>query len=142
MRRLTVAFLFDTDAISEALRSRPDPSCLSWLGTVARDDQFASAITVGELFYGAYRAAAGGRHLAMIEDRVLPSVTVLPFDGSVTRAYGRLAADLADQGQPLADADLQIAATALHHDLELVTGNLRRFARIPELRIRPLRSTP
>lgn len=134
-----MAFLFDTDAISEALRSRPDPSYVAWLGTIAREDQFASAITVGELFYGAYRAAAGSRHLAMIEDRVLPAVTVLPFDGSVAQVYGRLAADLADHGRPLADADLQIAATALHHGLELVTGNLRHFGRIPDLRIRPLR---
>jgi predicted nucleic acid-binding protein len=35
----------------------------------------------------------------------------------------------------VADADLQIAATALYHDLELVTGNVRHFERIPELRI-------
>ena len=134
-----MAFLFDTDAISEVLRPRPDPGYVTWLGTVARDDQFASAVTVGELFFGAYRAAAGGRHVTMIEDRVLPAVTVLPFDAAVAQVYGRLAANLADQGSPLTDADLQIAATALHHDLELVTGNLRHFARVPGLRIRPLR---
>jgi len=134
-----VAFLFDTDAVSEPLRPRPDPGYLAWLGTVARDDQFASAVTVGELFFGAYRTAARARHLAMVEDRVLPAVTVLPFDAAVAQVYGRLAADLADQGQPLADADLQNAATALHHGLELVTGNLRHYGRIPDLRIRPLR---
>ena len=134
-----MAFLFDTDAICETLRPLPDPAYIPWLGTIARDDQFTSAVTVGELFFGAYRTAARARHLAMIEDRVLPAVTVLPFDGRVAQVYGRLAADLADQGQPLADADLQIAATALHHDLELVTGNLRHFGRIADLRIRPLR---
>ena len=109
---------------------------------MAREDRCTSAITVGELFYGAYRAVAGGRHVSMIEDRVLPAVTVLPFDRAVAQVDGRLAADLADQGQPLAHADLQIAATALHHDLELVTGNLRHFGRIPDLHIRPLRSPP
>jgi hypothetical protein len=31
--------------------------------------------------------------------------------------------------------DLQIAATALHHDLELVTGHVRHFERIPDLRL-------
>ena len=134
-----MAFLFDTDAISEPLRPRPDPGYLAWLATVPRDDQFASAVTVGELFYGAYRTAAQARHLAMIEDRVLPAVTVLPFDAAVAQVYGRLATALTDQGTRLADADLQIAATALHHDLELVTGNLRHFGRIPELRIRSIR---
>jgi tRNA(fMet)-specific endonuclease VapC len=112
---------------------------MAWLDTVARDDQFASAITVGELFVGAYRAAARGRHLARIEDRVLPAVTVLPLDTSVAQIYGRLAAALADQGTRLADADLLIAATALRHDLDLVTGNLRHFGRIPELRTRRAR---
>ena len=134
-----MAFLFDTDAISETLRPRPDPGYLAWLGTVPREEQFASAVTIGELFYGAARAAAGGRHLAMIEDRVLPAVTVLPYDAAVAQVYGRLAAALADQGMRLADADVQIAATGLHHDLELVTGNVRHFERIRELRIRPIR---
>jgi tRNA(fMet)-specific endonuclease VapC len=41
----------------------------------------------------------------------------------------------------LADADLQIAATALHHGLDLVTGNLKHFARVHELTIRPLRES-
>ncbi len=136
-----MAFLFDTDAISEVLQSRPDPSYLAWLATVPRDEQFASATTIGEVFYGAHRTAASARHLEMVETRVLPTVTVLPFDTDTARTYGHLRATLTDGGMPLADADLQIAATALQHDLDLVTGNLRHFARIPELRIRPLRDT-
>jgi len=38
-------------------------------------------------------------------------------------------------GNVLPDADLQIAATAVYHNLELVTGNLRHFGRIPGLRL-------
>jgi tRNA(fMet)-specific endonuclease VapC len=49
--------------------------------------------------------------------------------------YGEIVAGLESQGRRLADADLQIAATALHHDLHLVTGNLRHFERVPGLRI-------
>lgn len=44
---------------------------------------------------------------------------------------------LARPGERLADADLQIAATAIYHDLELVTGNVRHFARVPGLRLHP-----
>jgi tRNA(fMet)-specific endonuclease VapC len=72
---------------------------------------------------------------------VLPAVTVLPFDTDVAHVYGRLGAALARDGMPLADADLQIAATALRHDLELVTGYLRHYVRVPELRARSLRSS-
>ena len=128
-------YLFDTDAISEVLKRRPAPRYVAWLNTVPRADQFASAVSIGELYRGAFRAENTARHLVNIEERVLASLSVLPFDVGVAREYGRISAHLASSGTPLADADLQIAATALHHDLVLVTGNLRHFTRIPDLDI-------
>ena len=130
-----MAYLFDTDAISELLRPRPLQPYLDWLRSIPREDQFTSAVTVGELFKGAYRSSARERHLKNIEDRVLPAVTALPFDVSVARVFGQVRAHLEQTGNILPDADLQIAATALYHDLELVTGNVRHFERIPDLRI-------
>ena len=130
-----MAYLFDTDAISEVLRPRPRQSYLDWLREVPRDAQFTSAVTVGELFKGAYRSAARERHLRNIENRVLPAVTILPYDLSVARVFGRIRAELESAGNILPDADLQIAATAVYHNLELVTGNLRHFERIPGLRL-------
>lgn len=47
-------------------------------------------------------------------------------------------AELEGDGDILPDADLQIAATAIFHDLELVTGNIRHFQRIPNLRLNPI----
>ena len=130
-----MAYLFDTDAISELLRPRPLPTYLDWLKTIPREDQFTSAVTVGELFKGAYRSSARERHLKNIEERVLAAVTALPFDVSVARVFGKVRAHLEETGNILPDADLQIAATALYHDLELVTGNVRHFQRIPDLRL-------
>lgn len=129
------AYLFDADAISEPLKKRPLPDFLAWLATVPRERQFTSAVVIGELFAGAYRQEASAHHLTNIEERVLASVTVIPFDAATARVYGRLSAELRDAGSPLAVSDLQIAATALHHDLELVSGNLRHFGRIPGLRL-------
>jgi tRNA(fMet)-specific endonuclease VapC len=130
-----VPFLFDTDAVSELLRSRPAPAFVRWVGSIPREDQFISAITAGELYYGAFRSPAAERHLHNIEERVLPAVTVLPYDTAVARVFGQLCSTLEAAGNRLDDADLQIAATAVHHGLELVTGNLRHFQRIPGLRI-------
>jgi len=130
-----VAFLFDADAISELLKPRPAASYVAWLATVAREEQFTSAVVVGELYKGAFRSPAAARHLKNIDSRVLPSVTVLPYDLAAARVYGEIRAGLEQSGRPLADADLQIAATALAHDLELVTGNVRHFQRVPMLRI-------
>jgi predicted nucleic acid-binding protein len=130
-----LAYLFDTDAVSEVLRPKPLPRFLEWLRRIPREDQYISAVSVGELYHGAYRCAARDRHLANIEKRVLPAVTVLPYDASVARIFGELRADLERAGTRLDDADLQIASTALHHGLELVTGNVRHFSRVPGLRV-------
>lgn len=43
-----MAFLFDTDAISEPLRRQPLPVYMEWLRTVPRSEQFTSAVVVGE----------------------------------------------------------------------------------------------
>ena len=128
-------FLFDTDAVSELLRPKPFAEYVEWVRTVPREDQFMSSVSVGELYHGAFRSQARDRHLKNIEQRVLPAVTILPYDVSVARIFGQIRAELELAGTRLDDADLQIAATALHHGLELVTGNIRHFARVPNLRL-------
>jgi predicted nucleic acid-binding protein len=128
-------YLFDTDAISELLRRKPLAAYLHWVRTVPREDQFISAVSVGELYHGAYRSQARDRHLTNIEERVLAAVTIVPYDAAVAKVFGRVRAELEAAGTRLADADLQIAATALHHGLELVTGNVRHFSRIHGLQI-------
>lgn len=129
------AYLFDADALSEPVKKQPLSAFLAWLAMIPRERQFTSATVIGELFAGAYRKSASGRHLEYIEERVLPSLTVIPYDSEIARVYGRLRAHLQDAGTPIAVPDAQIAATAIHYDLELVTGNLRHFERVPGLRL-------
>ncbi len=133
-----MAYLFDTDAVSEVLRSQPNPHYVEWLRTIPRDEQFTSAVVVGELYQGAFRSMNRERHLANIEQRVLPAVTVLSYHVAAARVFGEIRARLEESGNILPDADLQIAATALYHDLELVTGNVRHFKRIVEMKINPI----
>jgi predicted nucleic acid-binding protein len=130
-----MAFLFDTDAISELLRPRPNLSYVRWLRMVPREEQFTTAVVIGELYKGAYRSQVTRRHITNIEHRILPAVTVLPYDVATAKVSGQVRARLEEAGSILADADLQIAATAIYHGLELVTGNVRHFSRIPGLRI-------
>jgi len=130
-----MAYLFDTDAISEVLKPRPAAGFVRWLAAIPREEQFTSAVVVGELYKGAFRSSAAARHLENVEKRVLPAVTVLSYDVAAARVYGQVRARLESAGRPLADADLQIAATAVLHDLELVTGNVKHFKRVPGLRI-------
>ena len=130
-----MAFLFDTDAISELLRPRPARAYVKWIMKVAREEQFTSAVVIGELYKGAYRSQDWERHLTNIEQRVLPAVTVLPYDISIAKVFGKIRADLEEIGTILPDADIQIAATAIGYDLELITGNLRHFNRISDLKL-------
>jgi predicted nucleic acid-binding protein len=129
-----MAYLFDTDAISLPFRRRPPALYLSWFESVPRGQQFLSAVSLGELYKRALRTPYPD-HLRNIEEHILPAVTVLPYDGAVARVFGELAADLETGGRKLSGADLQIAATAIHFDLELVTGNYRHFERVPRLRL-------
>ena len=133
-----MAYLFDTDAISEVLRPRPLPVYIDWLGAVPREEQFTSAVVIGELYKGAYRSKAQSHHLTNIERRILPAITALPYDIATAKEFGKIRARLEEEGAILPDADLQIAATAIYHNLELVSGNLRHFSRITNLKINPV----
>jgi predicted nucleic acid-binding protein len=94
-----MSYLFDTDAISELLRPTPVPACLRWLGRVPRAEPYMSAVVVGELMKGAWRSPRREHHLGMLEERVLPMVTILPFDAAVARVYGRILDELERSGR-------------------------------------------
>lgn len=130
-----MSFLFDTDAISELWRPRPLQAYLRWLEEIPLESQYTSAVTLGELYKGAYRSSNRDRYLAYIEERLLPNVSILPYDVAVAKVLGKVRAALELQGRILEDSDLQIAATAIYHGLELVTGNVAHFERVPGLTV-------
>lgn len=128
-------FLFDTDVVSQILKTSPLPSLMGRLAAIPPEHQFTSAITVGELVYGAYRSPRRELLLQQLAARVWPNIRVLPFNRASAEVFGRLRARLEQDGTPLAEPDLRIASVALAHDLTMVTGNVRHFGRIAELRI-------
>jgi len=133
-----MSYLFDIDAISELFKKIPNAAYARWVSDLKRHEQFTSAIVIDELYAGIYLLLANGqnsaanRHMQNLHGRVIPAVTVLPFDLKAAEKYGQIRGVLESQGIPLADMDMQIAATAIAHDLELVTGNVSHFQRIPD----------
>ena len=105
------------------------------LAVVLPADQYTSAITVGELIYGAYRSNRPEYFLDKLEQIVWPNVSVLAFDETAARIYGQLRAQMDKLGTPVSEPDLRIASIAMAHKLILVTGNERHFSRIPSLQI-------
>jgi predicted nucleic acid-binding protein len=130
-----VNYLFDTDVLSNTLKKRPSPGLLARLAGIPVEAQFTSAITVGEMLYGALRSDRKADLLARLATEVWPRLQVLSFDSTAAAEYARIRFDLEVSGTPLAEPDLRIAAIAVSRRMTLVTGNVRHFERVPGLAV-------
>ena len=110
-------------------------SFIARLAATPIEHQFTSAITVGEMVYGAYRSTRTDELLRQLEPRVWPNVTILPFDRVAAERYGKVRAELEGAGVPIGEPDTRIAAIALSQNLTVVTGNVRHFNRVPGLAV-------
>ncbi len=127
-------FLFDTDVLSHYAKRR-SPLLLEKFASVPPEARFITTITVGEIYFGAFRVAHGPAILEKYEQRIFPNLTILPFDIESARISGRIKARLERIGRVTGSADLFIAAIALRHGLTLVTRNVKHFAGIPHLKV-------
>jgi toxin FitB len=125
-----VRYLLDTNVISEASKGdQGDRNVVTWYESMDPDSLCISALVIGEIRAGverlrlrhAERAAAFERHLVLVVD-LFPD-RILGIDRRVAEQWGRLNAR---HGRPAVDA--LIAATALVHQLIVVTRNVRDFA--------------
>ena len=126
-----MSFLLDTDICSQFMRGNPQ--------VVQRVFQYAgrlhvSVITVGELYSGALRAKVSRRLLPGVTS-LLADLQMLDISFDVAYTFGVIRASILDGGLPGPDLDLLIAATALVHDLTLVTHNVSDYGGVPDLRI-------
>lgn len=85
-----------------------------------------------ELLYGALRSSDPEQAERYV-GRFLAPYPSIPFDEVVADLSARIRARLASTGSMIGPYDLQIAATALHHKLTLVTHNTKEFRRIEGL---------
>jgi tRNA(fMet)-specific endonuclease VapC len=127
-------YCLDTDVVSAVMRADPPLAVVRRLAVVPPEEQCTTAVTLGELLYGA--AKRGSAKLERrVREVVLNAISVLPFDDQAATVYGPLRARLESEGRRLAEPDLRIASIALVHEATLVTGNLRHFARVPGLTV-------
>ena len=126
-----MTYLFDTNIVSELRRPElANSGVVSWTSAISRGEVFVSTITLHELERGVLKAerkdASKGRALRRwmsLHVRPTYEVQALP----VTTEIALRAAPFVRL--PTADlADHLIAATALVHDLTLVTRNIKHFA--------------
>jgi len=91
-----------------------------------------TSISVAELTHGAHKSARTAENLARL-DVLFAMLDILPFDDVAARYFGMQKSQLELAGNKIADLDLQIASTAVVHDLTLVTHNQKHFRHIPGL---------
>ncbi|RQH00046.1 PIN domain-containing protein [Natrarchaeobius oligotrophus] len=93
-----------------------------------------SSVTVMELWEGVHLADSAENQRAIVKN-VLEDVREVPFDRDCATTAGEINARLHRNGTPIEAADVMIAATALVHDVPVVTKNVDHFGRIDGLEI-------
>jgi predicted nucleic acid-binding protein len=131
-----MSYLLDTNIISELIKPAPNKRVIAWISQIAESELFLSTLTIGELRKGIEKLHVSKKKAQLIvwlEQELLLrfSNRILTVDTAVAERWGRL---LAHSKQTLAAIDSLLAATALHHDLCLVTRNTADFA-VPTLEI-------
>jgi len=126
-------FLLDTNCISELVRADPDPHVLEWMEAADESLLYLSVLTLGEVRKGVALLTPGRRrtHLEFWLDldlRVRFAQRVLPVDSETADRWGALAATAKRAGVALSAIDGLLAATALQHNLTVVTRNVQDFA--------------
>jgi len=126
-------FLLDTNCISELVRSKPDLSVATWMRASNESLLYLSVLTLGEIRKGA-AALPQSRRRAYLESwlesdlQVRFSGRILAIDNHIADRWGWLTAEAQLKGRPLSAVDGLLAATALHHNLTLVSRNVSDFA--------------
>ena|SRR5450432_3445912 len=129
-------FLLDTNVISELVRPRPETRVMEWMEAADEGLLHLSVLTLGEIRKGAALLAQGRKrtHLETWLEVDLParfSKRVLPIDAAVADRWGLLVSEAKRKGTSLAVIDGLLAATAIHHNLTVVSRNVVDFKDAP-----------
>ena len=126
-------FLLDTNCISELVRPRPEPRVLEWMEAVDETLLYLSVLTVGEIRKGLAGLAQSKRRTLLenwLEVELQPrfSGRIVSIDTAIADRWGLLTAEAKRNGKPLSIIGGLLAATALQHNLTVVSRNTSDFA--------------
>jgi len=125
-------YLIDTCAISEMYRKRPDRGVVQFFEQASQSILFMSVITLGELTRGVALVRQPGERAAMAQWyaalRTRFQYSLLDVDETTAEIWGRLSVEAQLSGRAFHVTDGLIAATAIRHELAVVTRNERDFA--------------
>ena len=134
-----MSYLIDTNVLSELRRKSPNAGVVEWISQRPPTTLHISVLTLGEIRKGIDGLADEARRMKLLDwlEIDLPAFftgRLLPVDIQVADRWGRM---VAAAGRPLSAIDSLLAATALSHNLVLVTRNVKDFTDIPLQVINP-----
>jgi predicted nucleic acid-binding protein len=121
-------FLVDANVLSEGTRPSPAPQVLDWLAS-NEAELAVNPVILGEIEYGILRLPEGARRNRLLEwfQLGVQKIHVFVFDEATASAWARLLAQLRNSGRSMPVKDSMIAASALTHNLTVVTRNIHDF---------------
>lgn len=127
-----MAYLLDTCTISEMVAVKPNQNVLEWFKSQPEKSLYLSIITIGEIEKGIYQLAQSKRKLlleAWLFDELAPIFRgrLIEIDRKLITTWAKMVAELKIKGMIRQSFDSLIEATALHHQLILVTRNVKNF---------------
>ena len=125
--------LLDTDVVSYLLKG--DTRAAAYAPLIQGQRIALSFMTVAELFQWASVRKWGARRRSHLEQAIV-SYIVVPADMEMCRIWGQVRSERQSIGQPISPQDAWISATALRHNLPLITHNASDFANISSLDVR------
>ncbi|WP_043367322.1 type II toxin-antitoxin system VapC family toxin [Belnapia sp. F-4-1] len=127
-------YLLDTNIVSEAVKPRPSPALLDWLGTQPDDVLHISTLTLGEIRRGILEKVPGRRRRDLEAwfagpegPQRLFAGRILPFEERAALEWARIMAEGTAAGRPRSSIDMVVAATAAAYGLTVATANERHF---------------
>ncbi len=123
-------YLLDTNIIIYTMKNRPQQVKKHF--QKHEGEMCISAVTLGELVFGAEHSQQVERNLTDIE-ALVARLEVLPLDSKAAYHFGQIRAALYTIGQPIGPYDMLIAGHARASGLILVTNNVNDFERVPGL---------
>jgi len=126
-------FLLDTNCISEVIRVNPNPGVAQWINSTDESILYLSVLTLGEIGKGIAALGASKKRSKLQEWLELDlkrrfAGRLLTIDDEIAYRWGVAAGQAKLAGHSLGVIDGLLAATAIHHNLTLVTRNTTDFA--------------
>jgi len=123
-------YLLDTCVISELIRENPEANVASWISGTPETSMYLSVLTIGEIHKGIEKLPESKKkdrlHKWVNSDLCIRFKNrILDLDLEVSTKWGQIQGKAEQVGKPMPLIDGLIAATALSHDLIVVTRNTK-----------------